>query len=177
MSFGRDILFKARQSLPKYKNREWNIEPTHIHTHFTSDLQNDKNVTLSSRKNGNPAKTGKFKCLRYIKGNCGPVLSHQNHEYYNHLHMCTPIIHRFPAHKYDCVHFWHLPFCMISTSVTILSICFLAAIKPCSIKILKYSNISLPRPPITCCKEIQLNITWLSKYNNKRRYWILCYTP
>lgn len=37
---------------------------------------------------------------------------------------------------------------MISTMVTIIPWCFLAAIKPCKINILKYSNISESSPPI-----------------------------
>ena len=39
---------------------------------------------------------------------------------------------------------------MISTMGTILSMCFLDAQKPCNMSILKYSNMSLPSPPITC---------------------------
>jgi hypothetical protein len=53
---------------------------------------------------------------------------------------------------------------MISTRATILSICLRAATSPCSISILKYSNISLPSPPITC-KQRQSN-------DNSRRHLI-----
>jgi len=42
-----------------------------------------------------------------------------------------------------------LPERIISTRLRIRSICFRAAIRPCKINILKYSNISEPRPPIT----------------------------
>lgn len=47
---------------------------------------------------------------------------------------------------------------MISTKERILSICFLAATKPCNINILKYSNISDFGPPITSTNsEVNLN--------------------
>lgn len=42
----------------------------------------------------------------------------------------------------------NLPDLIISTSVTIIAWCFRAAINPCKIKILKYSNISEFSPPI-----------------------------
>jgi len=44
---------------------------------------------------------------------------------------------------------WHWPVCIISTRDTILSMCLRAAMRPRSIRILKYSNMSLPKPPIT----------------------------
>ena len=43
-----------------------------------------------------------------------------------------------------------IPALITSTSVVILSECFLAATSPWRMSILKYSNISLPWPPITC---------------------------
>jgi hypothetical protein len=42
-----------------------------------------------------------------------------------------------------------LPERIISTRLRIRSICFRAAMRPFRINILKYSNISEPRPPIT----------------------------
>ena len=50
----------------------------------------------------------------------------------------------------------HPPVCIISTSGIILSICFLEATSPCRMRILKYSNISLPSPPITYNTELTI---------------------
>ena len=56
----------------------------------------------------------------------------------------------------------------ISTRVRRRSECLRAATKPCRINILKYSNISLPWPPITCQANMTYNLMWLeSTYINK----------
>lgn len=47
---------------------------------------------------------------------------------------------------------------MMSMTVISRSLCFRAAIRPLSIRILKYSNMSLPRPPITCVMKSKMDL-------------------
>lgn len=77
------------------------------------------------------------------------------------------------------------PDLIISTSVRILSMCLRAATMPCRIRILKYSNMSEPRPPITSTNSgVSLNGD-VSKPRlrgdvdkmNPKSMWIRCPSP